>query len=451
MTEEIARVDEKVLEIELHAARLRSQIEEFKAWSQKQREDNQRRREDIRAAKASVQTPRTRALEVVHVAVKKSRYRLEKVHKRTADAREYLCREASSLSGLLKVRSKEGRIEYRLSGGPIPDLTELNGTTKKVAFDTILTPSGPKSISEPYEIISASFINLCRFLAICTHYLSIRLPAEIILPHSDLPHAVILPRDSSYRSPQTRYPGAGTSKSSSPASSKVLQRAELSRPRLLQLDRPLAQLQKEDPKTALLFLEGAVLLAYNIAWLCRSQGIGNVTTFPEISAIGANLHRLFLGEGKLTQRPPLNRNISATTTATNQTTASAQQWTLHLGGASHASAQHCLSGHLGTTLVSSEAWPVSITKLTDHLRSHLRRESARAEWDIVDVETEWNEAEQEKGVFVGGVPDLGMSVLSVRPSDGMDEGNGGFGQRPSERRVNGWMKVRDRAVDEAGD
>ena len=211
---------------------------------------------------------------------------MEKVHKRTIEAREHLCREASLLSGLKKTKNDDARTEYRLNGLLMPDLRDLNGINGKIKIENIDTPNGSRRISESHEVISTSFDNICRFLGICCHYLSIRLPAEIILPHSDFPHAAVLPRDSSYRTSNVRYPGIGSSQAASPAASRILQRGDVSRPRLLRLDRPLPQLQKEDPKAALLFLEGVSSLAYDIAWLCVSQGMESINSFASISPIG---------------------------------------------------------------------------------------------------------------------------------------------------------------------
>lgn len=437
----------RIRDITDKADKLRQQIQDYKVFSEKQKEANERHRRELATEQTRLAKHKSRALESVQVAVKKARHRLDKVHKRTLEAREHLCREASALSGLKKVKNEDGWTEYRLSGVSVPDLRDLNGINSKIKTDIIETPSGGKRLSEPHEIVSASFDNICRFIGICCHYLSVRLPAEIILPHSDFPHAAILPRDSSYRTSNVRYPGFGSSQSSSPVASRILQRNDLSRPRLLQLDRPLPQLQKEDSKTALFFLEGVTFLAYDIAWLCRSQGMDSINSFGDISAIGQNLHQLFTGrDSKSQNRPALNRNISSATAKTERSTTSARDTKPHLGMHSHDSAQHSLVGHEGFALFNHEAWPVSITRLSDHIKSYLRQETARAEWHIVD-DTEWDEElEDERPVLIGGArrqpdaKDAAMSVLSVKPSDGTDEAD----LPVRERGKSGWMKVRGR-------
>lgn len=432
-------VDERINRITSKAEQLRQQIESYKAVASKQKEDNDRRRKDVVTEREQLDKVKARAIEPVQAAIRKARHRLDKVHKRTIEAREHLCREVSSLSGLNKSKDSKGRNQYFINGLHLPDLRDLNGISGKIRTEVVETASGRRTIAEPHELISASLDNVCRFLGICCHYLSIRLPAEIVLAHNDFPHAAILPRDSSYKFGDVRYPGS--SRSSSPEASRVLARSDLSRPRLLQLDRPLPQLQKEDAKAATLFIEGVSLLAYDIAWLCRSQGIETVNTNNDIYDIGRNLHQLF--PAKSQNRPPLTRNVTSPTNEPEQPTTGTADNKPSFGTHSHGGARHSLAGHEGFDLFRHESWQISVTRLTDQLRSYLRNETARAEWHIVD-DTEWDEeVEHEKPVLVGGArrPGPAMSVLSVKPSDGMDED-----ERPAlaGKKNAGWMKIRER-------
>lgn len=452
---ERARFDIKIAEAKIKnitekAEKLKKQIADCKAFAESIKESNERRQKRLAAQRTEAAEPDSRALESVQFATRKARHRLDKVHKRTVEAREHLCREASSLSGLKRIKNSEGRTEYHLDGLILPGLRDLNGINGKIKVDTIESASGDRRVSEPHEIISASFDNICRFLGICCHYLSIRLPAEIILPHGDFPHAAVLPRDSSYRTTNVRYPGTG-SQTASPAASRILQRNDFSRPRLLRLDRPLPQLQKEDPKSALFFLEGVTSLAYDIAWLCKSQGVESINSFADISPIGHNLYHLFHSKDIRNQaEPALNRNISAATTKTDRSPAATPDNKPQLGLYSHNSTQHSLVSYSGFMLFTPEAWPVSMTRLIDHLKSHLRQETQRAEWHFVD-DTEWDEdREDERPVLIGGArrpqggPDPAMSVLSVKPSDGTDEADLPI----RDRGATGWMKVRGRGSEE---
>ena len=439
--------EEKVKVVTEKAEGLRRQIEEYRAVAADQKERNQRRRKDLATERTQLEKRKARASEPVNLAKKKAGHRLDKVHNRTMEARQYLCREVSSLGGLQKTKRGDDKTEYRLSSVPIPDLRDLNGTNGRMRMEAVETSSGTKHPAEFPELVSASLDSICRFLGICCHYLSIRLPAEIILPHNDFPHAAILPRDSSYRTSNVRYPGLGGSHSSSPETSRLLYRSDLSRPRLLQLDRPFAQLQKEDPKTAAFFLEGVSLLAYDLAWLCRTQGFDSVMSFDDISALGRNLYHLFPGkDSKSRNRPVLTGNVTSATNNTERTVNSASDSKPKFGSHSHGSLRHSLAGYEGFALFGPDSdWKVSVARLTDQLRVRLRDQTERAEWHYVD-DTEWDEVlEDEKPVLVGGArrsldaKGPAMSVMTVAPHDGTGE------ERTSRPKGNsGWMKVRGR-------
>ena len=434
----------RVREITERAEQLRREIEEHKAWITSREEVNTRRRNDLAKEHTQLQKHMTRTLEPIHAATRKARHRLNKVHGRTAEAREYLCKEASSLSGLKKARTAEGKMQYLLSGLPLPSLKELNGINGKITIAGIDLSSGEKPLVEPPELISASMDNLSRFLGICCHYLSVRLPAEIILPHNHFPHAAVLPINSSYKSGDPRYSGSG-SQTPSPAASRIMLRNDLSRPRLLQLDRPLPQLLKEDPKTAAFFIEGIALLAYDLAWLCRTQGAGPLISFDDVCDLGQNLHRLFPGKDDKS-RPALNRNVSSAVGRTERSFIDNIEAQPRLGSYSHGSARHSLAGYESYELFLD--WKTSVTKLTDQVKSYLRNETARAEWHFVD-DTEWgDELENEQPVLVGGArrsldsKGPAMSIMPVLPSYGEDDDSPGPSSAP--RGQSGWMKVRGR-------
>ena len=56
-----------------------------------------------------------------------------------------------------------------------------------------------------------------------------------------------MPEKASYKYKNIKFPGLSPSQSSSPAASRIIEQNQ-PRPRALWLDRPLAQLAKEDPK-----------------------------------------------------------------------------------------------------------------------------------------------------------------------------------------------------------
>lgn len=445
-TEEQAVIESRINDIIDKAAELRQQIEDYKQYTAKQREHHASRRQDIATERGQLDKQKPRALEPVQSAIRKARQRLEKVRNRTVDARVLLCREAATLSGLLKRKGKDGKSEYWLGGVPIPDLRDLNGKLKlemPAANDDKLNPPS-------HELAMAAMDNVCRLLGNSCHYLSVRLPAEILLPHNDFPHATIMPEKASYKLKDPPYPGMVSSQSSSLAASRLVDRhgVPLPRPRPLHLDRPLPELVKDDPKTFSLFIEGVMLLTWDVAWLCKTQGIDTINTFDDVCALGKNLYQLFLG--KELQRPPLDRNFSSATTKTDRSKASASAPAVRLGSYSHGSAYHSLSGCEGLELL--RAWRLaSPARLVDKLKSYLLNEISGAEWDFLSNE-EWDEDRvEDMPVLVGGArrsldkQGPATSVMTVAPHDGAeDEQRAEMGRAKG---GNGWMKVRGRGGD----
>ncbi|KFY48840.1 hypothetical protein V496_10218, partial [Pseudogymnoascus sp. VKM F-4515 (FW-2607)] len=78
----------------------------------------------------------------------------------------------------------------------------------------------------------------------------------------------------------------------------------LPRPRPLFVKTPLPRLAKEDPAAYTTFVEATALLAYNVAWLCKSQGVDigaggagkeKGVSFEDMTALGRNLYNLLVG------------------------------------------------------------------------------------------------------------------------------------------------------------
>ena len=438
--EEREAIDGRIRDITEKADRLKEDIAAYKGLIASRKETNASRSARLNAEHAQLDKDKARVSEPIKSAVVKARHRLNKVHTRTMEAREYLCQEAGVLSGLKKTKLPDGRSQFVLRGLPIPNLRELNGTTKRLKSETISSGSDYKDILAPHELMSGSMDSMCRFLGLCCHYLSIRLPAEIIQPHHNFPHPAILPISSSYKPRLPFYPG------SQPPDAGIVPPTEGSRPRLLQLDRPLPQMLKEDAKTAQLFIEGVSLLAYDIAWLCRTQGTGSLNAFEEICDLGRNLYQLFPSKDSKS-RPSLNRTIStATTIKPDRSIAEAEDTKPRFGSYSHGSSRNSLAGSQAEDQLPE--WKLSITKFVDQLKALLRNEAARAEWHIID-DTEWDEEmEHERPVLVGGYKrSPAMSVMTIKPSDGDDEIMDPKNIAAAAKGRSGWTKVRGRGGD----
>lgn len=299
--------------------------------------------------------------------------------------------------------------------------------------------------------LTAVLEQISRLLALCCHYLSVRPPAQIILPHADSPHPAILPLLGSYQS--TDFSSTRLQLSTvNLSASKSLERA-VSRPRVLHLDRPLPKLNKEDFKTYGLFIEGVTLLAWDIAWLCKTQGVTNINAWEDVCPLGMNLWQLLFGhESARTPRPTLARNVSTATDVTARSSAKARQPSNNrmpppspFGRLSHSSASYNLAGAEGTELL--RAWRLAApARLLDKVKSYLLTEMSGAEWEMLD-EKEWNQdREDEEAVLVGDERRLAdvknaMSVMTFA-----DAGDGQYDEAKGKGN-SGWTKVRGRSGD----
>lgn len=247
-------------------------------------------------------------------------------------------------------------------------------------------------------------------MILSTHYLAVRLPAEITLPHRDYPLPTIFPLTTSYKHGEVPFPGSTPvpSSSTSPSTSRHSEQPRQPHPRPLFIKKPLPILASEDPAGYGLFLEGVSLLAYDIAWLCRSQGVlvGDEGNFEDVCNIGKNLFNLLLGSRP---RPsPASRTPSLQTTPTKggreaETDGEGKKEPppTIIGKYSHGTAHSFLGGAEGTEFIRS--WKLlKPTNIADKLKSKLLSEVANAEWEVLD-EDAWQLDDEmgDDGVVVG--------------------------------------------------
>ncbi|KAJ6023233.1 hypothetical protein N7460_013628 [Penicillium canescens] len=427
---------------------LRSEVRAKKAEISERKEVLARRRADAESAKYQLEDREIAIVAGIQNTSKRTEHVWHSLHSRTAESRIYLCREVANLYGLRKTAKKGQALDiYVLGGGAVIDLRDMNGV--------------------PPEQISTSFSNIAHLVIIVSHYLSLRLPAEITLPHRNYPVPTIFTPSSSYRSRDVSD-GANIQSSSSPAASRTMDsRAHTPRPRPLFVDKPLPRLAKEDPATYALFLEGAILLAWNVAWLCRTQGI-NVSSdsWEEVCDIGKNLWQLLVAPpahpstlmrafaGRDTQAQMKSARDSPKTTI--QRTKSFPM----LGHYSHGTAHSFLGASEGVDFMRMWKLPTP-TKIVDKLKSNLLGEMASAEWELLE-EKEWDDAMTESHqpslphssstLASGFQPGIraetsdGKSTASSKTRSGSrrNQGNEDPPSSPRPKGTKGWTKVGSR-------
>ncbi|OQD79480.1 hypothetical protein PENANT_c050G10074 [Penicillium antarcticum] len=407
-----------------------------------------RRRSDAESAKYQLEDRENAIVAGIQNTSKRTEHVWHSLHSRTAESRIYLCREVANLYGLRKTAIKGQAQEiYVLGGGSVIDLRDMNGV--------------------PPEQISTSFSNIAHLVIIVSHYLSLRLPAEITLPHKNYPAPTIFTPSSSYRSHDT-HDGANIQTSSSPAASRTMDpRAHTPRPRPLFVDKSLPRLAKEDPATYALFLEGSTLLAWNVAWLCRTQGINvQSDSWEEVCNIGKNLWQLLVAPpahpstlmrafaGRDTQAQMKSARDSPKTTI--QRTKSFPM----LGHYSHGTAHSFLGASEGVDFMRMWKLPTP-TKIVDKLKSNLLGEMASAEWELLE-EKEWDDAvaeshqpslphnlntlapDSQSGIRAETSDAKSTASSKPRSGSARNQGNEDPPSSPRPRGTKGWTKVGSR-------
>ncbi|KAE9368413.1 hypothetical protein N431DRAFT_560832 [Stipitochalara longipes BDJ] len=401
-----------------------------------------RRRSDLASAVNGVDSRRARQVEDVEKGIRMTKYKWNQGHATTAASRAFLCGEAAKLYGLKRARRNSGTEEYRIGGVSIVDLRTMN-------------------TASPAQI-STALSHIVHLLMLSTHYLAIRLPAEITLPHRDYPLPTIFNLTSSYKHADVPFPGtSGQSSNTSPTASRQPEQPNQPRPRPLFITKPLPLLATEDPSGYGLFLEGVTLLAYDVAWVCKSQGIpvgedSKEPSFEDICNIGKNLYNLLLGSRP---RPaPPSRVPSAQSTPTKSSrdteaeTEDRKKPAAAMGQYSHGSAHSSLGTAEGTYFIRSWKLPNPM-KLAGELKSKLMSEVANAEWEVLDQDA-WQVDDEmgDDGVVVGARKEgdratgLGMqSFMSMRTvMDAVEMVSGDSVRKPGTSGTNGWTKLKPR-------
>jgi hypothetical protein len=312
----------------------------------------------------------------------------------------------------------------------------------------------PKLTSRPDaqpELISASLAHVTHLLWLASHYLAVRLPAELTLPHNDYPRPTVFSLAASYHHGPVAFPG------SSPLTPdpRDLHFRHVPHPRPLFIDKTPHTLAKDDPASYNSFIEAVSLLAYNIAWLCRTQGVpvtdntnGNV---DELFHLGRNMYNLLM-----TSTLPRNNNPSHASDRASDSGGATElgKTAPRMGLYSHGTAHTFLGGAAGNELVRAFKLPNPV-KIADRLKSRLLNENPARDWEL--IENEGGEEALDDGVLVGPrqetprrAPHFGLeSYMSVNTTHGAgDEPNRAAAakddDRQKEKGTSGWTKIKPR-------
>ncbi|KAI1137174.1 UV radiation resistance protein and autophagy-related subunit 14-domain-containing protein [Hypoxylon sp. FL0543] len=370
------------------ADKLRDEIAAAKKEIEERKARIARKKSDLAAASQGVSARRTRQLEEANKAIKMTKYTWDREYDAMTQYRAALCMEVAKLYRLQRIkRGNPVRFEYKIGGIDVVDLHNMNG-------------------AQP-ELISASLAHITHLLWLTSHYLSIRLPAEITLPHNDYPRPTIFSLQSSYHHGDVAFPGT----SLLPPDPRDRQFAHVPHPRPLFLDKSLSTLAKEDPSAYNAFLEGVSLLAYDIVWLCRTQGVpvgDNSNSLEDFSQMGRNLYNLLINSSL--QRNPQKIADAASETNAENSPADLGKNAPRMGLYSHGTAHTFLGSAAGNELTRGFKMP-NVMKMADKLRAKLLRENPVPEWEFLEDDAWTPDDALDDGVLVGRA--LGKSQLRV--------------------------------------
>lgn len=438
-----------------------------------------RNKKDLEKARNGLDARRQKQFEEVEKSTKMATYRWNQSHAITVQSKAFFLRAVADIYNLRQLKFKDGKCDY-VVGGPGPmrlfDLKDMNTLH-------------PRQINAGLGHIAHLF-NLA-----CT-YLSVRPPAEVISPHADYPRHTIFAINSSYIHKDIPFPGAtppsskGVSPSPSSGGLSYVPRLPRPRPLFITDSLSLPNLARDDPTTYSLFLEGVCLLAYDIAWVCKTQGISIASepssgpgspapssktstsdsnrtpserpslgsAFDDITAIGRNIWRLIDG-GNQADTPSQAGKPTVSSDDSGKAAPAVGQY-------SHGSIHTSLNSAAGGEILKGLKFPGAL-KVADQLKKHLAAEAIKAEWELVDEFKE--DASQPSSLTTNGFIENRGGAFSDAASDRSRATNFGLisdvtettflggsfasledtsppvpSNRDRKQGVNGWTKVKPR-------
>ncbi|KAF4905666.1 Autophagy-related protein 14 [Colletotrichum viniferum] len=362
------KAEDRTAQIIAQADKLKREIAAAKKEIADRKAALSRRKSDLTSASDGTEARRSRQLDETERSISVTKYKWNRSADNMATTRAFLCMEAAKLYGLRRIKKgSSARYEYKIGGVDVIDLSSMNAVSP--------------------ETLSTSLANLAHIVVLTSHYLSIRLPAEITLPHRDYPRPTIFNLASSYQHGDVPFPGSSVIPNLT-SDDRDSQPHYVPRPRPLYVDKALPTLAKEDSVTHSLFLEGVTLLAYDIAWACSTQGVsvGDRNSFDDVCHMGRNLYNLLIGQqlhSTQTGRiyPPVSSSPATKHDNPEQEEiGKASSW---MGRYSHGTTHTFLGGAEGSDFVRSFKLP-SPLKLADKLKKKVLSEVAVPEWEVLE-------------------------------------------------------------------
>ncbi|KAL8852905.1 MAG: hypothetical protein Q9221_002281 [Calogaya cf. arnoldii] len=284
-----------------HVKQLRLEADDLRRRIAHGKAKNSERRNELLAARKEIDSRQAVEVGRLEKSIAGIHRRWDAVHTRTAESRLLLCREAANLYGLKKhsYRATASASDtYQIGSLPIYNVKDLNRKPENISSSTV--PDADHHKGADPAIVTTVTASLAHLVHLVSHYLALRLPAEVILPHRDCPFPTILAPEASYATqppPHTKA-SPNTSSSNDPSAVRGMLHASQSfLSKSLYTKKRLSITAKEDPQTYAAVIEGITLLAWNVAWLCQIQGLDvGAKSWEQVCDVGTNLWKLFAAE-----------------------------------------------------------------------------------------------------------------------------------------------------------
>lgn len=218
-------------------------------------------------------------------------------------------------------------------------------------------------------------------------------------------------------------------------------------------------------------MEAVSLLAYDVVWLCRTQGIPVADSLDDFASIGRNMYNLLINSSMQRNQQQRHQQQSQHSLEPSDTTvggsgsdnpeqqqaADLTRTAPRMGLYSHGTLHTSLATAAGNKLTRSFAM-VNPVKLADQLKAKLAHEMhPTAEWELIHNEEDGaslGEDALEDAVMVGGSPPHSRQLASSRGGDRggaryglesfMSVNPAGASVAPPREKSHGWTKIKAR-------